>query len=137
MRVVWISPIDQVTSLSYKIQFETTNNTVEFEALILGLKVAIEMGVNQISMFGASKLIIQQVKNIYRVKKPKLRSYRNEVWDIIEKSFTTFNITFIPRDLNQLVDSLATSTSTFKAPHEVKASYEIQVKYMPSIPYNM
>ena len=67
------------------------------------------------------------------MKQPNLRSYRNEVWDIIEKCFTTVSITFTPRDLNQLVDSLATSVSTFKALREIKASFEIQVKYRPSI----
>ena len=63
--VVLISPTYQVISLSYKLEFETINNIAEFEALILGLKVTIEMGVNQISMFGDSKLIIQHVKSIY------------------------------------------------------------------------
>jgi hypothetical protein len=71
------------------------------------------------------------------VKQPKLGSYRNEVWDIIEKCVITFNITFIPRDLNQLVDSLSKLVSAFKAPHEEKASYEIEVKYKPSIPNNI
>ena len=118
-------------------EFETTNNTTKFEALILGLKAAIEIWVNHISVFSDFELIIQQFKNIYQVKKPKLISYRNEVWDIIEKCFIAFNITFIHRDLNQLANSLATLASTFKAPREVKASYEIQVKYKPSVPNNI
>ena len=54
MGVTLISMIDQVTSLSYKLEFETTNNTTEFEALVLGLKAASEIGVSQISMFGDS-----------------------------------------------------------------------------------
>lgn len=49
------------------------------------------------------------------------------------KFFTTFNITFVPRYLNQLVDSLATSSRAFKALSGVKASYEIQIKYRSSI----
>ena len=56
---------------------------------------------------------------------------------MIEKCFIAFNTTFIPRDLNQLVDSLAKSASAFKAPREEKASYEIQVKYRPSVPDNI
>jgi hypothetical protein len=91
------------------------------------------MGVNQIFVFGDSEMIIQQVKNIYQVKYPKLRSYRNKVWDIIEKKFTAFNVTFILRNLNQLDDSLAASASAFRAPCELKASYVIQVRYRPSI----
>lgn len=78
------------------------------------MKVASEVGVNQISVFGDSELIIQQVKDIYQVKNPNLISYRNEVWDNIEKFCITFNITFIPRDLNQLDQSLAKSASALK-----------------------
>ena len=43
--VVLIFPIDQVITLSYKLQFLTTNNTVEYEALILGIKAAKDLGV--------------------------------------------------------------------------------------------
>ena len=35
-RVVLISPIDQTIPISYKLQFETTNNTREYESLIFG-----------------------------------------------------------------------------------------------------
>ena len=58
MGVFLISSIYQVTSLSYKLEFETTNNTTEFEALVLGLKVANEVGVNHIFVFSDSELII-------------------------------------------------------------------------------
>ena len=38
--VVLISPTKQVITLSYKLQFLTTNNTTEYEALILSIKAA-------------------------------------------------------------------------------------------------
>jgi len=34
-------------SLSYKIEFEATNNVAEYEALILGLRAAKEMGIRE------------------------------------------------------------------------------------------
>jgi len=43
--IVLISPQNDVISMSYKLSFECTNNMVDYEALILGLKVAIEIGV--------------------------------------------------------------------------------------------
>ena len=63
-----ISLIDQVTSLSYKLEFETTNNTTKFEAPVLGLKAASEIGVGQISVVSDSELIIHQIKDNYQVK---------------------------------------------------------------------
>jgi hypothetical protein len=38
-RVVFVSPYQEAIPLSYKIEFEATNNVVEYEALVLGLRV--------------------------------------------------------------------------------------------------
>jgi ribonuclease HI len=52
---------------------------VEYEALFLGLRVAREMGIQKVAVFGDAELVVQQVKNAYQAKHPRLRSYRNEV----------------------------------------------------------
>jgi hypothetical protein len=82
-------------------------------------------------------LIIQQVKNIYRAKHPWLRSYRNEVWDLIDNFFFAFNIAFVPREENTAADSLAVSASLFRIPLPPKINDEVEVRYMPSIPDNI
>ena len=50
--VVFISPCQEVISLSYKLEFEVTNNVVEYEALFMGIRAAKEMEIREISMFG-------------------------------------------------------------------------------------
>lgn len=51
------------------------------------------MGINSIFVFGDSELIIKQIKNHYQTKHPRLRAYRNEVWDLVENSkLLTFNL---------------------------------------------
>jgi ribonuclease HI len=96
--VVLVSPWKEIVSLSYKIEFEATNNVAEYEALVLGMRVAKEMGIEEVAVFGDAELIIQQVKNAYRAKHPHLRSYKNEVWDLIDNLLLAFNISFIPRE---------------------------------------
>jgi ribonuclease HI len=66
--VVLISPTNQVITLSFKLQFLTTNNTADYEALILGMKVAKDLGVEQLTVFGDVELVVQEVKKIYQVK---------------------------------------------------------------------
>ena len=61
-------------TLSYKLQFLTTNNIAEYEALILGIKAAKDLGVEKLVVFGDAKLVVQQVKKIYQVKQHKLRN---------------------------------------------------------------
>ena len=50
--------------MSYKLEFDTTNNISEYEALLLGLKAARDMGIDKLLIFGDSELIIHQIKNI-------------------------------------------------------------------------
>jgi hypothetical protein len=64
--VVFISPCQEIISLSYKLEFETTNNVAEYEALILGMRSAKEMGIKEIAIFGDAELIIQQIRKAYR-----------------------------------------------------------------------
>jgi hypothetical protein len=65
-----------------------------------------------------------------------LKVYRDEVWKVRD-SFSVFEISYIPRDMNQLTDSLAVSASMFIPPMPPRLSYEIQVKYRPSLPDNI
>jgi ribonuclease HI len=87
---------------------------VEYEALVLGLREAKDMGIEELSVFGDAELIVHQIKNIYQTKNPRLRSYRNEVyWDLVDNFFSSFNISFIPREDNTMVDSLVVSIINF------------------------
>jgi ribonuclease HI len=58
--IVFVSPAQETISLSYKLEFEATNNVAEYEALVLGLRAAKDMGIKEISVFGDAELIIQQ-----------------------------------------------------------------------------
>lgn len=110
---------------------------MKYEALILGLKATKDLGVDKLATFGDSQLIVQQMKNIYQLRQPNLKTYQNEVWGIVESIFLAFDLSYISRDINQLDDSLATKTSIFKVPQEIQAMYEIQLNYRPSVPDNI
>jgi ribonuclease HI len=135
--VVFMSPSQETISLSYKLEFETTNNVAEYEALVLGMRAANEMGIKDIEVFGDAELIIQQVINAYRAKNPRLRNYRNEVWDLIDNFFLDFNISFISRGENTSADSLAVSASFLKVPLSPMVKYDVEIKYRPSVPDNV
>ena len=66
----------------------------------------------------------------------RLKAYRDKVLNLIS-TFTEFNISYIPRAMNQLANSLVVSASTFIPPFPPKLNYEIQVKYRPSLPDNV
>jgi hypothetical protein len=123
--------------MSYKLEFETTNNVAEYKALVLGLRAAKDMKNEDLAMFGDVELIVHQVINLYQAKHPRLRDYRNEVRDMIDSFFFDFNISFVPREENTMEDSLFVSTSNFKVPLPQKLKYDVEVKYIPCIPNNV
>jgi ribonuclease HI len=75
------------------LEFPCTNNEVEYEALIKGLTLALQMKINDLVVSGDSELVINHIRKIYNIKKEKLKLYARRVWDIIE-SFNSFNIYF-------------------------------------------
>ena len=70
------------------------------------------------------------------MKNIKLKAYRDEVWKL-KDSFMFFELSYIPRDLNHLDDSLAVSAILFVPPLPPRLSYDVQVKYRPSLPDNV
>jgi ribonuclease HI len=134
---VWINPPKVVSKLcSYNISFYCTNNMVEYEALILGLRNLKELGAKRIAVHGDFELIINQVKSIYQSKHPRLRAYRSLLLDILEY-FSEYNLSVIPRGGNQIVDALDTSSSMFKIPFFPNRKYEIEFKHRPAVPDNI
>jgi hypothetical protein len=95
------------------------------------------MGIEELVVFGDVELIVHQVKNVYQAKHPRLRNYRNEVWDLVDNFFSAFNISFIPREENTMVDSLAISASQFRVPLPPKLRYDVEIRYRPSVPDNI
>jgi hypothetical protein len=59
------------------------------------------------------------------------------VWDLIDNFFSTFNICFIPREENTLVDSLDVSASQFKIHLPPKIKYDVEIRYMPYVLENI
>jgi ribonuclease HI len=82
-----------VIHFSYRLQWNVdhTNNVCEYEALVLGLEAARRIKIKNLEIFGDVELIIKQVNRQYQDKHPRLRSYRNCLWDLIKK-FLLFQI---------------------------------------------
>jgi hypothetical protein len=76
---------------SYKLNFQCTNNIVEYEALMLSLKLLKRVGAKQIMVRGDSELIIKQIKGEYVAKHPHLRDYRNVFLDAL-RCFTEVDL---------------------------------------------
>ena len=59
---VLIDPKKNKHFLSCRLEFECTNNTAEYEALVQGLRKAIELKVENLKVYGDSEIIVKQIQ---------------------------------------------------------------------------
>jgi hypothetical protein len=59
--VVFKNPRGELHPHAFQLQFESTNNEVEYEALIQELTLSHQMGIIDLVVFGDSELVINQV----------------------------------------------------------------------------
>ena len=79
---VLVDPKKNKHFLSCRLEFECTNNTGEYEALVQGLRKAIELKVESLKVYGDSEIIVKQIRNQIHCISPHLKAYQNEVWDL-------------------------------------------------------
>ena len=75
-------------------------------------KIAIDLRIKFLSVFGDSALVINQIKGEWDAKHPNLIPYRECVLTLIPH-FTKITFEHFPREENQLEDALATMSSMF------------------------
>ncbi|KAJ1375999.1 Ribonuclease H domain [Sesbania bispinosa] len=97
----------KVFAFSYHLGFPCTNNEAEYEALILGLRMAEELGAKKLRIKGDSNLVIKQLKGQFGAKEESLAVYPKEALRIL-KTFKEVEASHIPRVENKHVEALAT-----------------------------
>jgi ribonuclease HI len=97
--IVLVSPTRKSYNFAFRLEFDATNNVVEYEAPLLDLEIAKDMGIKILNIKGDSYLVILQVKNKYACKSDWLKRYRNAIWDTIQL-FDAIDLISIPREHN-------------------------------------
>ena len=113
---VLVSESGQHYPMAAKLRFNCTNNMAEYEACILGLKMAVDMNVHELLVIGDSYLLIHQVQGEWAVKNPKIISDVQCVQNLC-KRFRKIEFRHTPKIHNELVDALATIASMIKHPN--------------------
>ena len=109
--LLFISPLGVHMRYVIRIHFAASNNVAEYEALVNGLKIAIELGVRRLNVRGDSQLIIDQVMKTSNCHDPKMEAYCKEVRRLEDK-FHGLELVHIARRYNEAADELARIAST-------------------------
>ena len=74
--IVLIKETGEAIAMSFKLNFTCTNNTVEYDAYLIGLAIAHEMGIKCLRVIGDLNLVVCQAKEEFALKEPSLAPYR-------------------------------------------------------------
>ena len=110
--------IPRSVRLAFADRYPATNNIVEYEACILGLETALELGIRRMEIFGDSNLVIRQIQGDWKTKDVKLRPYHAYL-ELLVGRFDDLSYTHLPRARNQFADALATLASMIDIPEGV------------------
>ena len=77
--LVFVSPLRVRMRYMVQLHFPSSNNVDEYEALINGLRIAIELGIRCLNIRGDSQLVVNQVMKELSCYDSKMAAYCQEV----------------------------------------------------------
>ena len=92
-----------------RLDFPTTNNEAEYEALVVGLDLAKAAGATNVVIYYDSQVVTSQVNGNYECKGEQMKKYLEQV----KKRINNLQAKFvqIPREENEQADHLAKAAS--------------------------
>ena len=122
--LVFVSPLGVHMRYMVQLHFPSSNNTTEYEVLINGLRIAVELGIRRLDVRGDNQLVVNQVMKESSCHDAKMEAYYQEVrW--LEDRFDGLELNHIPRRLNKAADMLA------------KAAYDWRTLYLDYLLHNI
>ncbi|KAL0544847.1 hypothetical protein IC582_019975 [Cucumis melo] len=118
---ILMSPDGKWYPLTAKLYFDYTNNMAKYEASSIGVRIAYEMKIKNLRVLGDSLLVVHQLNEEWETRDAKLIPY-NDYIHTLTQTFDSMTFEHFPREINQVVDALATLSVMFN----VAYSEEVQ-----------
>nr|XP_004240690.1 uncharacterized protein LOC101246060 [Solanum lycopersicum] len=114
---VLMSESGEYYPISAQLRFYCTNNMSEYKACILGLRLAVDMGIQNLLVLGDSDLLVHQIQGEWETRDPKLIPYQHCLQGLCQR-FMSIKFRHIPRMHNEIADALATLSSMLQYPDD-------------------
>ena len=88
------------------IGFPATNNEAEYEALIAGLRLALNLGIEELQVYSDSMLVVSQLNSDYGSGESRMLKYLSHVLKL-QEDFKKVEFWHIGRGSNAHADALA------------------------------
>jgi ribonuclease HI len=104
--LLFVSPLGEHMRYAVRLHFLSSNNMAEYEALLCGLKISIEIGIKCLDVRGDSQLVIHQVMKNASCHNDKMEACCKVV-RALEDKFYSIELNHVPRRYNEEADELA------------------------------
>jgi ribonuclease HI len=81
-----------------------TNNQAEYYGMKRGLERARDLGIDKVTLFSDSQLVVNQMNGLYKVKNQELAPLNEELKGLAA-GFSKIQFVYIPRELNKTADT--------------------------------
>ncbi|CAN6552467.1 unnamed protein product [Malus baccata var. baccata] len=129
---LWITP--------WKLYFdgshyqENTNNRAEYEALIIGLEILMDLGAAEVEIFGDSELVINQLNGEFKCRHITMAGYYMAATQLLSFWESEISVNHIPRGSNLAANEMAQLASGVPMQErKYGVDVEIQTRNLPSI----
>ncbi|CAL2246874.1 unnamed protein product [Prunus armeniaca] len=118
---------------SFQLDFQCTNNKAEYEALIIGLEMLVDLGIQSVEILGDSMLVLKQIAGEYKCLRHSLAVHLVAARNLLTE-FREATWEHIPREENFATNELAQVATGIQMPEDcVQRIIKIGKKSLPSV----
>jgi ribonuclease HI len=130
--LVFVTPEGGIIRYSLALIESCTNNEAEYEALVAGLELSLELEIKVMHIFGDSQLIISQITNEYKVLKLELIQYHQKGMELMKKILYV-SIEKVTRAVNGEPNALAKLAKELGEPTEPEIHINVHNRRLLSL----
>ncbi|GJY50334.1 reverse transcriptase domain-containing protein [Tanacetum coccineum] len=109
----WVltSPDEVEYVYALRLNFPSSNNESEYEAVLAGMRTASRMGVRKLRVYVDSNLVAKQINGEFEARGESMIQYLMKAREYVD-GFNKFKISHVPRALNRKTDALSKLAAT-------------------------
>ncbi|KAK2986185.1 hypothetical protein RJ640_006220 [Escallonia rubra] len=130
--IVLISPDGNMHQFAFQIEKDCSKNQGEYEALIIGLEILLDMHITTVQISGDSQLVIKQLNREFKCNAPGLEMCFS-IATYLLANFDDITLTHIPRINNSSANVMAQLASGLKVPEGVVGQWVKVSRCLPMI----
>ena len=106
------SPARERIKQAIHLSFSVSNNESEYEAILVGIELAVIVSTDKLLILSDSQLVVGQINEEHESRDPRMEKYVSLVKQRLD-NFSAWKLKHVTRDCNEKADALAAIAASF------------------------